>query len=312
MRSLDITWEHGVKDTTGLLFSYAKALGTSVKNSPYSEIAEDVIATSGFAFRMWVDEQQLSASVMSKWELDGQKIWVENSGLKCDYVGCRIEDNNSPKEIKMEAVTIIETSINQGIPAVAWNIEGCEWGLITGYDKEKECFSILSITGNQNRMSYDLLGIGEHPYLSVLTLTGKSEKSQEDILKDTLKMAAGHLMGEEHSEYKTGLEAYPAFLRFFEEDSVDNLDWNREYYLGTYTGLKYYAYQYFIKQEMSVLAELYQRVYENWKKSFDLKRAHVGMNESTRNQIRELLKEAYEAEKVAVEFMKNEGRTKDA
>jgi hypothetical protein len=51
MKKLNITWE-GVNDTTGYLFSFAKALSCAVKNSPYSELSEDIVATSGFAFRM--------------------------------------------------------------------------------------------------------------------------------------------------------------------------------------------------------------------------------------------------------------------
>ncbi len=66
MKKLDITWE-GIEDPTGYLFSFAKSLAAVVKNSPYTDLFEDIIATSGFAFRMWVD-RELCPSATSIWE----------------------------------------------------------------------------------------------------------------------------------------------------------------------------------------------------------------------------------------------------
>ena len=51
MKKLNVTWD-SVHDSTGYLFSFAKALAAVVKNSPYKDYSEDIIATSGFAFRI--------------------------------------------------------------------------------------------------------------------------------------------------------------------------------------------------------------------------------------------------------------------
>ena len=53
MKKLNITWD-GVHDSTGYLFSLAKSLSCAVKNSPWADYAEDIIAPGGFAFRMWI------------------------------------------------------------------------------------------------------------------------------------------------------------------------------------------------------------------------------------------------------------------
>ena len=45
MKKLTITWDN-IADSTGYLFSFAKSLACAVKNSPYSNLAEDIIATS--------------------------------------------------------------------------------------------------------------------------------------------------------------------------------------------------------------------------------------------------------------------------
>ena len=49
MKKLNISWE-GVGDTTGYLFSFAKCLSAAVRHSPYHELAEDIVASSGFCF----------------------------------------------------------------------------------------------------------------------------------------------------------------------------------------------------------------------------------------------------------------------
>ena len=84
MKRLDITWE-GIEDPTGYLFSFAKSLAAVVKNSPYTDLFEDIIATSGFAFRMWVSPD-LCPSATSMWQFDQQKKWVERGGISCQYI----------------------------------------------------------------------------------------------------------------------------------------------------------------------------------------------------------------------------------
>lgn len=312
MKKLNITWEEGVEDTTGFLLSFMKALGTVVKNSPYVDYAEDIIASSGFAFRMWVDEKELSLNAVCNWGLSNQKQWVENGGLLCEYVGSTRAKEVDIEVTRREAANIIRESIGRGLPAISWNIGGSEWGLITGYDDEKSLYYALTITGAMDQFSYDLLGYGEEFDLSILTITGIADKSQKEILENTLSIAAAHLQEEENCSYVTGLEAYSAFLHFIEDGTEDNLDWNIEYFLGTFAGLKYYAYKFFKKYEIEELTKLYHTVYDNWKKAFDLKRSQYGMNEVIREQISNMLKEAYEAEKAALAVMENYGGIQDA
>jgi len=76
MKKLSLSWD-GIEDPTGYLFSFAKCISAAVKNSPYSSLSEDIIASSGFAFRMWV-ASDLCPSAMSIWEFKKQKPWVEN------------------------------------------------------------------------------------------------------------------------------------------------------------------------------------------------------------------------------------------
>ncbi|MEO3948045.1 hypothetical protein [Gorillibacterium sp. CAU 1737] len=301
MKKLSITWQ-GVEDPTGYLFSLAKSLSAAVQNSPYAELAEDIVATSGFAFRMWLSAD-LCPSATSIWSWDDQKKWVESGGLLCDYVGryWGQEDQEEPQRLK--AIELIKESIDRGVAAISWDIGVPEWGLIIGYDDAAQAFSTLSITGETAEMPYSVLGKRELPLLSVLTLTGRSDKSPEAIRTDTLKLAVSHLKGEESCENAKGLEVYPVLLKHYEEEGGYGASWNAEYFLGTYGALKKYAYKYFEKVELPELADLYRSVYKAWQEAFTLKKNEDASTPEVRRKIAALLHTAYEKEQEAVGLM---------
>ena len=311
MKKLNITWD-GTHDSTGYLFSFAKSLACAVKNSPWSECADDIVATSGFAFRMWVNTD-LCPSATSIWDFDGQKPWVENGGLTCDYVGRYWGQEHIEKEKQLEAIKNIKASIDRSIPAISWDIGVPEWGLITGYDDDIQMFSTLAINAekadptslvyNSAQMPYDALGKRELPILSVLTITGSSDKTKEGILHDTMKLALTHLKGGEWCDNVKGLDAYPALIRIFDENPDIASSWNAEYFLGTYGALKEYAYKYFEKVGQAELAELYRAVFKAWMEAFKIKAIEDATSTEVRARIVSLLKSAYENEKKAVQTM---------
>lgn len=301
-KNLEVSFE-GVHDSTGSLFSFAKCLAAAVKNSPYDGLAEDIVATSGFAFRMWL-APDLCPSGTSIWSFDGQKPWVENGGLQCSYVGRYWGQEEIEEEKWQEAVAVIKASIDSGIPAVSWDIGVPEWGLITGYDEEAEVFHTLPITGSKDTMDYKLLGKREIPILSVLTITGITEKEQKKIIADTVKLALSHLEGSEWCENIKGIEVYREFIPHFGDKFNPEASWNLEYYLGTYGGLKYYAWRFFEKYGLRDLADCYKKVYEAWGEAFRIKTGKDITEEKAREEIRNYLQTAYETEKKAMELMR--------
>lgn len=312
-KQLSISWD-GIQDATGYLFSFAKSLACAVKNSPWSEYAEDIVATSGFAFRMWVNKD-LCPSATSIWQFDCQKPWVENAGLTCEYVGRCWGEEHIEKERQLEAIQNIKASIDRDIPAISWDIGIPEWGLITGYDDTTRVFSALPITEgkialtdptcNYIQIPYDTLGKREIPILSVLTITGISNKSKMDILSDTIQLAINHLKGEEWCENPKGLNAYPTLISIFEENPDLAASWNAEYFLGTYGALKEYACKYFEKTGKSKLAELYKAVFDAWMEAFKIKKNENATSPETRAKIASLLSSAYENERKAVQIMES-------
>ncbi len=304
MKKLNVSW-NGINDPTGYLFSFAKSLSCVVKNSPYTDIAEDIIATSGFAFRMWLNTE-LCPSALSIWDFGQQPIWLSSGGLESTFVSCCWQPENVLKEARLDTLPKIKTSIENGVPVIAWDIGVLEWGLITGYDEDKQKFATLSITGSTDDMDYSKLGNREMPMLNVVTITSKTNKKQEDIITDTLKLAKSHLLGEEWCDEnnKKGLDVYPHLINFFVMDDTKYATcWNMEYYLGTYAALKWYAWKFFEKYKFVHLADLYKTVYDNWQKAFDLKKSIDITIEENRKAIAALLKQAEAYEREAINFM---------
>lgn len=302
MKKMNITWD-GIYDSTGYLFSFAKALCCAVKNSPFAEAAEEIVASSGFAFRMWVSPD-LCPSATSMWQFDQQKNWVERGGISCQYIERMWGQEDMEEERRQEAVQLIRQSIDRGIPVISWDIVVCEWGLITGYDDESETFAVLPITGQEGEMAYSQLGKREIPILSVLAVTGKAEQSQEEIVRETLDIAKNHLLGNEWCENACGLAAYPALVKHLESEEAEMAcSWNMEYFLGTYAPLKWYAWKFFERHGLQELASLYHSVYENWQKAFEMKKFLDLSDRQNRQAVAELLKQAEVWEKQAVDRM---------
>ena len=301
MKKLNITWD-GIHDSTGYLFSLAKSLCCAVKNSPWAEYAEDIVATSGFAFRMWV-AADLCPSSTSIWEFGKQPAWVTSGGLDCEYTERLWNEDAIEEKRRLAAIEQIKKSIDKGIPAVSWDIGVPEWGLIIGYDDDTQMFATLAVNG-EGEMSYNVLGKRELPIMSVLTVTGASDKSKTDILRDTMKLAASHLKGEEWCGNAKGLEAYPALIRHFETDDPEfALCWQMEYLLGTYGALKYYAWKYFEKMGQTELAGIYKAVFDGWQEACQIKKQQDVSHPEIKAKIAALLRSAHEHEIKAVDIM---------
>lgn len=302
MKKLNINFEQ-TTDTTGYLFSLTKCLSAVLKCSEWKDFADDIIASSGFAFRMWV-AADLCPSAMSIWEFAKQPEWVANGGLVCDYTERMWGQDNMEEERREAAIRQIKSAIDNGMAAVTWDIGDCEWGIITGYDEEKKILFTLKISGREDQISYDKLGKLEIPILSVLTVCNKSDKDIKQIIADTKQLAASHLRGEEWCENAKGLAAYDTLCSFISEKFTADAAWQLEYYLGTYAALKWYAWLFFDKYEEKECAEIYERIYKAWQAAFDIGKNGGATNDLSKQQIVELLTEAKELEEKFLRLQK--------
>lgn len=290
MKKIEVSFGE-VKDTTGYLFSFAKCLSAVLKCSKYKELSEDIVAFSGFAFRMWA-EADLCPSAMSIWEFRKQKDWVENGGLICDYEERLWGEDEVEEERRLSAIEKIKRSIDNNVAVVAWDLGDCEWGIITGYDEEAQTLYILKIDGNEGSIQYNQLGRLEVPILSVLTIEGKRDKQIDDIIKDTKQLAVAHLRGEEWCDNSKGIAAYDTIIDFISSKLTADSVWALEYYLGNYAALKWYAWKFFEKYNEAECAKLYEKVHRLWQKAFDIKCSRNVLDETVGQEIIECLRAA--------------------
>ena len=302
MKKLNISFE-GVHDETGYLFSFAKCLSAAVRNSPYSELADDIIVTSGFGFRMWVDKS-LCPSATSIWHFYQQKEWVENGGLTCAYVERLWGQDDLEEARRQEALGIIRKSIDRGIAVVSWDISGAEWGLITGYDEQAGTLCTLKINGQEDTIDNTKLGNLEIPILSVLAITGKVQRTPEELFQNTLRLAVNHLEGKESGENPSGMAAYDQLLETLTTSYNQDMSWNLEYYLGTYAALKWHVAAYFGRQGQEDLARLYDCIWRCWSDAFYIKKDESKETAAAIPAIIEKLKQARNAEQEALKRMK--------
>lgn len=298
MKNLSVTFA-GTTDQTGYLFSFAKCLSAALRCSRFADFADDAVAASGFAFRMWVDGGSLCSSATSIWAFGQQKPWVENAGLVCGYVERMWGQDALEAERREAAIELIRRSIDDGVAAVSWDLSGSEWGLITGYDDTSETFAILKINGKADHIPYAKLGQLDLPILSVLTVTAAAPKLPEQLVADTKRLAVIHLRGREWCDNAKGLAAYDALIGFIRDKLTDAQAWNLQYYLGTYAALKWYAAAFFSKYGEDELAGLYEQVCGAWKQAF----ARACANPMDKQAIAALLETAQTAETRAVEIM---------
>ena len=75
------------------------------------------------------------------------------------------------------------------------------------------------------------------------------------------------------------------------------------YFLGTYAPLKWYAWQFFERHELSSLATLYKSVWECWNKAFQMKNESDMTKAENRQAVAGILEAAEKAETEAVGMM---------
>ncbi len=293
-----------IPDPTGYLFSFAKSLAAVLHASPWAKKASQSIATSGFAFRIWIDRATLCPSATSIWSFASQKAWVENGGFTCDYTERLWGQDNLEEERRMAAIHQIRRAVDGGLGAVAWDISGCEWGVVTGYDDNTETLYTAKLNGGEGTVPYGSLGKLDLPILSVLTVTGATDKPDEQIYADTKKLAAAHLRGEEWCDNAKGLEAFDALVHCVRTLPADSA-WNVAYNIGTYCALRMYARDYLRAcadkgYGAPALAALYEKSYAAWTEAWDALQNGNFAEAETREKVVQALTIAKEAEAAAL------------
>lgn len=222
-RLQDITWyvdrqaiENG---EPGIYHSYMASLATALNYVEGDVDPAWLMGASAFAFRMFVCET-LCPSAMSCFNWDPiLPEAVEQAGYECIYVSRMWEEDAVEKERREKAHTAIVEGISRGVPAVVWDVAGCEWGLIVGYDENGRFYNILTSEGKPSSLAHDKLGRNGIDILSV-AITGESNgRSREEIVLNSLQTAVAHADQKEWMErptYENGLAAFDMWATLYD------------------------------------------------------------------------------------------------
>ena len=166
-----------------------------------------LMGISGAAFRLHFKPDWCPSSADATTGYDVSKVLFKSLGYDAELY--KIDDNEF-EDIKALYKKII-ARINLGIPIIAINLKVCpEWGIITGYLKNKP--GILCRTYFDKTEEYSL---AEHaPWLSFFIGEKDNPLSEDELFKNSLKIAVELAKTDKFEEYKSG---YNAFKKWIEE-----------------------------------------------------------------------------------------------
>ncbi|RED55477.1 GyrI-like domain-containing protein [Cohnella lupini] len=203
----------------------AQALREAIKFTPKKELSlVDVMGYTGHAFRININGNNVDPAGPTAWDwgpvLEKDLLRL---GIRCSYVG---EPNYTPPtpELLGQAIEKVQSSLDRGIPAVAWDLLIPEFGVIYGYDDDKQELHVKDVSG-EGVLPYAKLGRGQVGELFVLTFDGFFETDKRTVLVETLESIVEHarVRYHLHSEppFQNGLDAYDAWIEAFRKGTVD-------------------------------------------------------------------------------------------
>ncbi|WP_158606627.1 hypothetical protein [Paenibacillus ginsengarvi] len=182
----------------------------------------DVMGYSGHAFRITIHRETVSPAaptVYSPYDLMGRTF--EWFGFHVEKIG--IPTPASPEQLG-QFITFIQTSIDAGIPVAGWDLFVPEFGIIYGYDHERqeiyardtEKDGVIKYSDLNNR-KYNFLhatAISDSRPIDLLTVLGQS-------LERAISFSKGKYQKPDHEPFRNGLDGYDAWIEAFEGGNIN-------------------------------------------------------------------------------------------
>lgn len=184
----------------------------------------DVMGATGHAFRIQVTpDLGLSGAYAYDWA-DAANIGLQNLGYSRAVFGGAGTILHRPDEW-MDAMDTIFGSLEQGIPVIAWHVSNAEFGLITGYDDEDRCWTVMDTSASAKRLPYTKLGrVRKDSEWFAFVPLSRHPVSCEERLKSIFEKAIHHIQGDSApSKFPgsaCGREAYRIWIDAFGSRSV--------------------------------------------------------------------------------------------
>ncbi|MFD1738883.1 hypothetical protein ACFSCX_20425 [Bacillus salitolerans] len=182
----------------------------------------DVMGLTGHAFRINIDPVEVN--VAGPTSLPGGYIIRKN--LSNLGFTSNLADSEAPVKPEKLAQTIelISESVDKGIPAIVFDLFIPEFGLIYGYDDDKQVFYGKD-SSKDGEITYeqfaDVTGV-----LYTTTISESLPHSKYEMLRMALDTILDHAHGREwqhvfKNQYVIGLEAYDTWIKVLEKGCAD-------------------------------------------------------------------------------------------
>ncbi len=307
----------------GMCHSYIGSLATVFNYRNGDLDPAWLMGVSGFAFRININEV-FCPSAFSIFSFD--KVLpeaVEQMGYQCEYISRLWDQTDREEEKRAEAHDKIVGWINNGVPAVSWDVAEVEWGLVTGYDDKKELYTTLTCKGEMSTLPYNRLGRNGIDILAVNIPGKKNNRSRDEIILNSLKTVVDHAEQREWTErpqYQNGFAGYDLWALNFEKWKIlldagkgpnlpKELPAFSKFYAGMYYGARFYAGEYLeaISNNDSMLKQAsvaYKETAAHLKPLWDFFKNSGFPDGANCGNFAECIRKARRSEEIGVEYIK--------
>lgn len=185
----------------------------------------DVMGYTSWAFRINIHARTVNIAgpyASLSWG-DVFRQGMMNLGFTCKSIGEPNLTPPTPRQLQ-EALLFVQSSIDTGIPVMAWDLFVPEFGIIYGYDDSQQLLNCKD-TAEDGLLPYHKLGRGRIGELFVLGVTDTFEVDEIAALRGALDMvldhAFNHLPRHDEEPYRNGLAGYEAWIQAFRSGSVE-------------------------------------------------------------------------------------------
>lgn len=242
----------------GITHSYMASLATALNFIDGDLDPVRLMGSSAFAFRIFINEV-FCPSAMSVFDWNSiLPEAIEQAGRQCVYISRLWHEEEHEEQRRHEAREAIVEGVKHGIPAIVWDVSGAEWGLVIGYDENKQTYDTLTYQGDCSILPFGKLGQNGIDILSVAIPGNPNLRNREEIILNSLRTAVAHAEQKEWMErpkYQDGLPAFDLWATLFnrwatlvdagKEDNIPlDVPFFAHYYASHYYSARRYAKDY--------------------------------------------------------------------
>lgn len=212
------------KDWSRTMTSAAAAIHGAVSYTDKKHLSlSEVMGYTGHAFRMNIDPKTIN--IAGPTSFPGGYIFRRNL-CNLGFTSCLADPFKpiAPEKIE-KVIQLVQDSIDRGIPAISVDLFIPEFGLIYGYDDDKQLFYAKDVS-QDGTITYEQFANPRIELLFVVTISESLPHSKYEMVRMALDMIVDHARGREWTHvfgdwFAQGLAGYDAWIKVMERRGAD-------------------------------------------------------------------------------------------